>query len=144
MSVGVSAPRRAPSLGWDAPAHALMLAVMAATMLPAPALPPLAGVALLVPVSLALAPLMRRRSRLRSVQLDLWAMIALLTLAALGGAAASGHHGIAVGGWPAAAAVVVAWALTRAGMLRSAPTPAALASAALTALGLVAMLATCV
>ena len=128
----------------EAPLHALMLGVMAAAMVSHSAFASIAGAALLVVVSVPCSAVSRSRPGFRAHVLDLWAMA--LVLLAFIPSHPVGHHAVSVqSGW-AFAAIAAAWGLGRVwlGMLGSAAARrVAVASGALTGLGLIAMAVLC-
>lgn len=113
------APRR--SIGWPVVVHAGMLGAMALAMWPgARAADRLGAIALLVVLSLVVAPFARSRGPLIAALVDLAAMGAMI-LAMIGETPGSGGH--AHGGGTtgvAAVAVLAAWALARMPLSRSA------------------------
>jgi hypothetical protein len=128
--------------------HLVMLAVMAGTMVAHSALASLTGAAVLVAASVLCAALSRSRVHLREHVLDLWAMaLVLLVLLPRPDAAPASHaHAIAVPALAAFTAVVIAWAAARAWLAARRRPHAwrpAVASGALTGLGLAVMGAVC-
>ena len=128
----------------EAPVHVLMLGVMAGAMLSHAPLASIAGAALLVAVSVPCAAVSRSRPYFRAHVVDLWAMA--LVLLAFVPSHPVGHHAVSVPvGW-AFAAIVTAWAGARVWLGMLGPVPAraaAVASGAVTGLGLIAMAVLC-
>lgn len=115
---------------------------MAATMLAHSALASIAGAALLVVVSVPCAALSRRWSFLHAHVVDLWAMALLMLALVPRASVVGGHHALALDtGW-AAALILAGWLAVRARLALRTPR-ASTVSAAVTAAGLVLMLALC-
>ncbi len=120
-----------PRIRWrDAPAHVVMVAVMAGTMAVEHSVPgDLAGILVLVVTSLAYAPGARRDATFREHLVDLWAM-ALTLFACLpshgaagiagSGAGGSDQHSGSPGGPLLVGAILAAWLVTRVAFARGA------------------------
>lgn len=124
--------------------HALMIAVMAATMLVHSALVSVAGAAVLVAASIVCSALSRSRAFLREHVIDLWAM-ALVLLAFLPTGRIEGHHAVSMPSLAAFAVIVLAWAAARVWVVLQGHRArrVAVASGGLTAVGLAVMALVC-
>ncbi|ODU63377.1 MAG: hypothetical protein BGO97_04570 [Micrococcales bacterium 70-64] len=119
-----------------------MLGVMVGAMAAHAAIASIAGAALLVVVSVPCAAASRRWSFLRAHVLDLWAMALLMLALVPRASVVGGHHALALDtGW-AAALILAGWLAVRARLALRTPR-ASTVSAAVTAAGLVLMLALC-
>ena len=129
----------------DPPLHALMIGVMAVTMIVASPMVTVAGAGVLLVASIVCAGFSRTRHYLREHVVDLWAMA--LTLLAFLPWRGVGHHAMSVPSVAAFAVVVAAWAASRVWLGTrggSVARRAAAASGAVTGAGLVAMAVFCV
>lgn len=145
---GLTTPRLPlGALAREASIHALMLGVMVPAMLWPSALLSVAGAGVLVLASAVCARLSPVRPHLREHIVDLWAMALLLVELAPGAAAGTGHgHAVALPVGATVGVVLTAWAAARFALvrrLRPSGFVLPVASAGITATGLVVMVALC-
>ena len=130
----------------EAPVHALMVAVMAVTMLEGSSVIAVLGSLVLLAASIVCAAFCRTRPFLREHVVDLWAM-ALVILVFLPTAASSGSshaHVVAMPSTVLFATIVGSWVIARVWLVRGERGwRTSLLSAAVTAAGLGVMLAFC-
>lgn len=138
--------RVTPHVLREAPVHALMLAIMAVTMLEGSSAIALLGSLVLLAASIACAAFCRTRPFLREHVVDLWAMaLVILILLPTGASSGSAHaHVVAMPSTVLFGAIVGSWVIARVWLARSEKgRRTSLLSAAVTAVGLAVMLAFC-
>ena len=133
----------ARELAWHGPAHGLMLGVMVSAMTPGAGVRGhLLGAAVLTVLSLALAPMTRRRRQLTPVLLDVGAMTVVLVACAMTGPAVGGPaHDHGLDGTVIAVLVGIGWLVARVRCTRGVVSAT---TGALSAVGLIAMVAVAV
>lgn len=154
LSVDVGSPvrlrphhvRAAPHVMRESPVHALMVVVMAVTMLGGSSVIAVLGSLVLLAASIVCAAFSRTRPFLREHVVDLWAMaLVILVFLPTGASGGSSHaHAVVMPSTVLFAAIVGSWVIARVWLARGKTGwRASLLSAAVTAAGLGAMLAFC-
>ncbi|MDH6182141.1 hypothetical protein M2152_002323 [Microbacteriaceae bacterium SG_E_30_P1] len=127
----------------EVPIHALMICVMAVSMVSRSAPASMAGAILLIVVSIVCASYSRTHRFLRAHMLDLWAM-ALVMIAAVPRDTVAGHHSMVLPSVASFVIVIAAWGLARVALAaRARGWVADAASAAITGAGLLVMAVFC-